>query len=152
MPRARSKVLVLGGGYVGLYVTWMLEKHTEVDLDITVIEPRAYMTYQPLLPEVAGGHVAPRNVTVDLRQGFQRATVLRARVTGLDSKRRTVTVETLEGETRRLDYDHVVVGMGAVSRVFPTPGLAERGIGFKSLEEAVGTRNQVLTNIARAAA
>ena len=70
MPRARSKILVLGGGYVGLYVTWTLEKHTEVDLDITVVEPRAYMTYQPLLPEVAGGHVDARNVTVDLRQAL----------------------------------------------------------------------------------
>ncbi|HEV7624823.1 MAG TPA: FAD-dependent oxidoreductase [Amnibacterium sp.] len=152
MPRSRSKVLVLGGGYVGLYVTWTLEKHTEVDLDITVVEPRAYMTYQPLLPEVAGGHVEPRNVTVDLRQAFSHASVLRGEVTGLDSRRRVATVRTVDGEERRLDYDHVVIGMGAVTRVFPTPGLAERGIGFKTVEEAVGTRNQVLLNVARAAA
>jgi NADH dehydrogenase len=143
---------VLGGGYVGLYVTWTLEKHTEVDLDITVVEPRAYMTYQPLLPEVAGGHVEPRNVTVDLRQAFSHASVLRGEVTGLDSRRRVATVRTVDGEERRLDYDHVVIGMGAVTRVFPTPGLAERGIGFKTVEEAVGTRNQVLLNVARAAA
>ncbi|MCU1473079.1 FAD-dependent oxidoreductase [Amnibacterium sp.] len=152
MPRSRSKVLVLGGGYVGLYVAWTLEKHTEVDLDITVVEPRAYMTYQPLLPEVAGGHVDPRNVTVDLRQAFSHAKLLRASVTGLDSQRRVVTVRTIGGEEQRLDYDHVVIGMGAVSRVFPTPGLAERGIGFKTIEEAVGTRNTVLENVARAAA
>ncbi|MDQ1531884.1 MAG: hypothetical protein QOE37_1989, partial [Microbacteriaceae bacterium] len=96
MPRPPQKILVLGGGYVGLYVTWMLEKHTEVPLDITVVEPRAYMTYQPLLPEVAGGHVEPRNITVDLRQVFDHATVVRGRVTGLDSKRRTVTVEAAD--------------------------------------------------------
>src|SRR4051794_1083506 len=152
MPRARSKVLVLGGGYVGLYVTWTLEKHTEVDLDITVVEPRAYMTYQPLLPEVAGGHVDPRNVTVDLRQAFTHAKVVRGSVTGLDSRRRVATVQTIDGQEQRLEYDHVVIGMGAVSRVFPTPGLAERGIGFKTIEEAVGTRNTVLENVARAAA
>ncbi|MGN6742771.1 MAG: NAD(P)/FAD-dependent oxidoreductase [Amnibacterium sp.] len=152
MPRARSKILVLGGGYVGLYVTWTLEKHTEVDLDITVVEPRAYMTYQPLLPEVAGGHVEPRNVTVDLRQAFSHAKVVRGSVTGLDSRRRFATVRTIDGDEQRLDYDHVVIGMGAVTRVFPTPGLAERGIGFKTIEEAVATRNQVLENVARAAA
>jgi NADH dehydrogenase len=152
MPRPQQKIVVLGGGYVGLYVTWTLEKHTEVNLDITVVEPRAYMTYQPLLPEVAGGHVDPRNVTVDLRQAFQHAEVVRGSVTGLDSKRQTVTVRTAAGEARTLDYDHVVLGMGAVTRVFPTPGLAERGIGFKTVEEAVGTRNQVLLNVARAAA
>jgi NADH dehydrogenase len=152
MPRARSKILVLGGGYVGLYVTWTLEKHTEVDLDITVVEPRAYMTYQPLLPEVAGGHVEPRNVTVDLRQAFSHAKVVRGYVTGLDSRRRFATVRTIDGDEQRIDYDHVVIGMGAVTRVFPTPGLAERGIGFKTIEEAVATRNQVLVNVARAAA
>ena len=152
MPRSLAKVLVLGGGYVGLYVTWTLEKHTEVDLDITVVEPRAYMTYQPLLPEVAGGHVEPRNVTVDLRQAFSHATVVRGEVTGLDSGPRFATVRTIDGDERRLDYDHVVIGMGAVTRVFPTPGLAERGIGFKTIEEAVATRNQVLVNVARAAA
>jgi NADH:ubiquinone reductase (H+-translocating) len=45
----------------------------------------------------------------------------------------------------------VVLAMGAVTRVFPTPGLAERGIGFKTIEEAVATRNRVLVNVARAA-
>jgi NADH dehydrogenase len=152
MPRSPQKILVLGGGYVGLYVTWVLEKHTEVPLDITVVEPRAYMTYQPLLPEVAGGHVEPRNITVDLRQVFDHATVVRGRVTGLDSARRTVTVLAADGDTRTLEYDHVVIGMGATSRVFPTPGLAERGIGFKTVEEAIGTRNLVLQNVAGAAA
>jgi NADH dehydrogenase len=152
MRRARSKVLMLGGGYVGLYVTWTLEKHTEVDLDITVVEPRAYMTYQPLLPEVAGGHIDPRNVTVDLRQAFRHAKVVQGSVTGLDSQQKVVTVRTVDGRDERLDYDHVVLGMGAVTRVFPTPGLAERGIGFKTMEEAVATRNQVLMNVARAAA
>ncbi|MDH2444757.1 FAD-dependent oxidoreductase [Amnibacterium sp. CER49] len=152
MPRPPQKILVLGGGYVGLYVTWTLEKHTEVPLEITVVEPRAYMTYQPLLPEVAGGHVEPRNVTVDLRQAFKHATVVRGSVTGLDSKRQFATVRTIDGQERRFDYDHVVLGMGAVSRVFPTPGLKERGIGFKTVEEAVGTRNRVLENVSRAAA
>jgi len=152
MPRSRSKILVLGGGYVGLYVTWTLERHTEVDLDITVVEPRAYMTYQPLLPEVAGGHVEPRNVTVDLRQAFSHATLVRGSLTGLDSRRRFATVRTIDGDERRIDYDHVVIGMGAVTRTFPTPGLAERGIGFKTIEEAIGTRNRVLENVARAAA
>lgn len=152
MASAPQKVLILGGGYVGLYVAWTLEKHTEVALDVTVIEPRAYMTYQPLLPEVAGGHIDPRNVTVDLRQALQHTNVVRGSVTGLDSKAKTVTVAPIEGGETVYDYDHVVVGLGAVSRTFPTPGLAEHGIGFKTVEEAAYTRNQVLLNVARAAA
>src|SRR3954454_1292978 len=151
MPRPTQKILVLGGGYAGVHVAWTLEKHTEVDLDITIVEPRGYMTYQALLPEVAGGHVDPRNVTVDLEQAFRYAKVLRASLTGLNSAERYATVHTIDGDERRLYYDHVVLAMGAVTRVFPTPGLAERGIGFKTIEEAVATRNQVLVNVARAA-
>ena len=82
MPIARQKIVILGGGYVGLYVAWTLEKHSELPLDVTLIEPRAYMTYQPLLPEVAGGHVSPRDVTVDLVQALPHTTVVRGSVTG----------------------------------------------------------------------
>lgn len=157
MPRTRSrtpkKVLILGGGYVGLYVAWGLERHQpETPMEITVVEPRAYMTYQPLLPEVAGGHVDPRNVTVDLRQALQHSTVLRGSLTGLDPTAKRATVSLLGGEERDLAYDHVVVAMGAVTRTSPTPGLAEYGIGFKTIEEAVWTRNRVLVNVAAAAA
>ncbi|WP_375400738.1 NAD(P)/FAD-dependent oxidoreductase [uncultured Amnibacterium sp.] len=157
MPRTRSrtpaKVLILGGGYVGLYVAWGLERHQpQTPMEITVVEPRAYMTYQPLLPEVAGGHVDPRNVTVDLRQALKYSTVLRGSVTGLDTAAKRATVSLVSGEEQELAYDHVVVAMGAVTRTFPTPGLADSGIGFKTVEEAVWTRNRVLVNVAAAAA
>ena len=151
MPQTQ-KIVILGGGYVGLYVAWTLEKHSELPLEVTLIEPRAYMTYQPLLPEVAGGHIDPRNVTVDLRQALKHTNVVRGSATALDSKAKTVTVAPVEGGEVEYEYDHVVVGLGAVSRTFPTPGLAEHGIGFKTIEEAAYTRNQVLLNVAKAAA
>lgn len=152
MAIAPQKIVILGGGYVGLYVAWTLEKHSELPLEVTLIEPRAYMTYQPLLPEVAGGHVSPRDVTVDLRQALAHTNVVRGSVTGLDSKSKTVTVAPIGGGETVYDYDHVVVGLGAVTRTFPTPGLAEHGVGFKTIEEAAHTRNTVLLNVARAAA
>ena len=51
-----TRILILGGGYVGLYTAWGLEKlRGATPIDVTVVEPNPYMTYQPLLPEVAGG-------------------------------------------------------------------------------------------------
>ncbi len=152
MAIAPQKIVILGGGYVGLYVAWTLEKHSELPLEVTLIEPRAYMTYQPLLPEVAGGHVNPRDVTVDLRQALKHTNVVRGSVTGLDSKAKTVTVAPAGGGEVVYDFDHAVVGLGAVTRTFPTPGLAEHGVGFKTVEEAAHTRNTVLLNVAKAAA
>lgn len=150
--RTKKRVLILGGGYVGLYVAWGLERHAELPIEVTVVEPRTYMTYQPLLPEVAGGHIEPRNVTVDLRQALQHTDVIRGKATGLDTTARTATIELISGETRTLRWDQVVIAMGAITRVFKTPGLAEQGIGFKTLDEAVYTRNKLLLNIAKAAA
>ncbi len=146
-------ILILGGGYVGLYTAWGLQKQLgSTPMRITVVEPNAYMTYQPLLPEVAGGQVEPRNVTVPLRRALGGATVVRGNLKSLDHNKKSATVTTADGQTSTLQYDHVVFALGAVTRVFPTPGLAENGVGFKTLEEAVYVRDRVLKQIAKAAA
>jgi NADH dehydrogenase len=151
MATRTPHVLIVGGGYVGLYAAWGLQKHASSGIRITVVEPNPYMTYQPLLPEVAGGQVEARNVTVQLRRALPKATVLRGELESLDVDAKTATVRDVQGASRRFDYDHVVVATGSVSRTFPTPGLAENGVGFKTLEEAVYVRDSVLDNIAAAA-
>lgn len=149
----KTRVLILGGGYVGLYTAWGLQKQlSAVPLDITVLEPNPYMTYQPLLPEVAGGHVDSGDVTVDLRRTLKKCRLIRGELTGLDSTAKTADVKSLDGEPETLEYDHVVFALGAVTRTFPTPGLEENGVGFKTIEEADYVRNKVLHNIALAAA
>lgn len=146
-------VLILGGGYVGLYTAWGLQRHLgTTPMRITVVDPNPYMTYQPLLPEVAGGQVEPRNVTVPLRRALGKSTVIRGSLQGLDHESRTATLSTVDGSTTTLTYDHVVFALGAVTRVFPTPGLREEGVGFKTLEEAVYLRDRVLEQVSRAAA
>ena len=147
-----TRILILGGGYVGLYTAWGLEKRRSLaPIDVTIVEPNPYMTYQPLLPEVAGGHVQPRHVTVPLISALKRTRVIRGSITGVSLEERTASVAALDGSTRTIPFDQVVFALGAVTRTFPTPGLAEHGIGFKTLEEAAHLRDRVIENIARAA-
>ncbi|WP_230673193.1 NAD(P)/FAD-dependent oxidoreductase [Rathayibacter sp. Leaf248] len=147
-----TRILILGGGYVGLYTAWGLEKRRGLaPIDVTVVEPNPYMTYQPLLPEVAGGHVQPRHVTVPLISALKRTRVIRGSITGVSLEERSAEVAALDGSTRTIAFDQVVFALGAVTRTFPTPGLAEHGIGFKTLEEAAHLRDRVIENIARAA-
>ena len=47
--------------------------------------------------------------------------------------------------------EHVVVALGAITRTFPTPGLEENAVGFKTIEETLYLRNRILDSIARAA-
>ncbi|MCU1542393.1 MAG: pyridine nucleotide-disulfide oxidoreductase [Microbacteriaceae bacterium] len=143
------RVLVLGGGYVGLYAASALEK--DPFTEVTVVEPNSHMTYYPLLPEVAGGHVDPRNVAVPLVSTLRRSTVVRGHVESVTTWDREARITLLDGTQRSMAFDQVVFALGAITRAFPTPGLAENGVGFKSVEEALYLRNRVIDSVAEAA-
>ncbi|NGN66263.1 NAD(P)/FAD-dependent oxidoreductase [Streptomyces sp. A7024] len=144
----RPRILVVGGGYVGLYAARrILKKMRYGEATVTVVDPRSYMTYQPFLPEAAAGSISPRHVVVPLRRVLPQAEVLTGRVTHIDQDRKVATVEPIVGESYEVPFDYLVVALGAVSRTFPIPGLAESGIGMKGVEEAIGLRNHVLEQL-----
>lgn len=149
---AKPHVLIIGGGYVGLYTAWGLTRAARRgEIDVTVVEPSQYMTYKPLLPEVAGGVTEARDVTVVLRQVLRRVSVVAGRLEALDCDERSATVRRINGTEAALSYDHVVLALGAVTHVIPTPGLEDVGIGFSTLEEAVYLRNHILDRVRWAA-
>ena len=145
-----TRVLILGGGYVGLYTALSLRKHAK-DVEITVLDRRPYMTYQPFLPEAAAGSIEARHVVVPLRRTLKGVKVVQAKATKISHRTKKVTAETDFGEKLTLEYDQLVVALGAIPRTLPIPGLAEMGLGFKWVEEAINLRNIVLGRIARAA-
>jgi NADH:ubiquinone reductase (H+-translocating) len=148
----RTRILVLGGGYVGMYTALRLQRRLRGDIkakrvEIVVVDPRSYMTYQPFLPEAAAGSVEPRHVVVPLRRVLKHCEVLTGRVTGLDHARRTARIEPMRGAAYELSYEVVVAAPGSVARTLPIPGLAEMGIGFKQVVEAIALRNQILEKL-----
>lgn len=141
----RPRILVVGGGYVGLYAAQrILKKMRYGEATVTVVDPRSYMTYQPFLPEAAAGSISPRHVVVPLRRVLPKAEIVNGRVTSLDHDRKVALVEPLAGESYEIGFDYVVIALGSISRTFPIPGLAENGIGLKTIEEAIALRNHVL--------
>ncbi|MGW0865808.1 NAD(P)/FAD-dependent oxidoreductase [Streptomyces sp. NPDC002611] len=154
MVKERARILVVGGGYVGMYTALRLQRRLKRELDrgeveITVVTPDPYMTYQPFLPEAAAGAISPRHVVVPLRRVLDRCRVVIGEATAVDHAKRTATISTLATEEegtggQRLAYDELVLAPGSVSRTLPVPGLADHGIGFKTVEEAIGLRNHVI--------
>jgi NADH dehydrogenase len=141
-------VLIVGGGYLGMYTAMRLEKKLGAgEARITVVDPNSYMTYQPFLPEIAAGSISPRNVVVPLRKVFKRVRVLNGYVVRIDHAARKVDFAPHVGDRREIAYDHIVMAAGAVSRTLPIPGLAENGIGIKTVEEAAYLRNHVLDQL-----
>jgi NADH:quinone reductase (non-electrogenic) len=142
---ARGGTLVLGGGFAGSYVARFLGKR-----GATVVSPDNYMTYTPLLPEAGAGSIEPRHVVVPIRQMCPHAELVLGRATAIDEQRRAVVADTLAG-TLELTYERLVVALGAVTRSLPIPGLAEHGVGFKDLADAIALRNRLLQQLERAA-
>ncbi|MGY1621951.1 NAD(P)/FAD-dependent oxidoreductase [Geodermatophilus sp. SYSU D00965] len=144
----RPVVLVVGGGYVGLYTALRLQKRlSRGRAEIVVVDPQPHMTYQPFLPEAAAGSVEPRHVVVPLRRTLPRCRVITGAVTSLTHADRRASIAPIEGEPFELSYDVLVMAAGSVARTLPIPGLAEHGIGFKNVGEAIYLRNHVLARL-----
>ncbi|PJI94139.1 NAD(P)/FAD-dependent oxidoreductase [Luteimicrobium subarcticum] len=142
------RILVLGGGSVGLYAARRLRKRLgRGEARITIVDTNPYLTYAPFLPEAAAGSIESRYVVAPLRKALPGVEVVEGKVTSISHADKSVTVEPEEGEPFRLTYDQVVVALGSVARLLPIPGLAEQGIGLKTVEEAIAVRNHVLNRI-----
>lgn len=139
-------VLILGGGFAGGYVGRLVGRR-----GCTIVSPENFMLFTPMLPEAASGTLEPRHVVVPLRMMCPHAELLLGRAVGLDEASRTVTVEASEGARHDIHYDHLVLALGSISRTLPVPGLAEFGLGFKDLADAIHLRNHVLRELEAAA-
>ncbi|NSC22536.1 NAD(P)/FAD-dependent oxidoreductase [Streptomyces albus subsp. chlorinus] len=136
------------------------------EITVTILDPDPYMTYQPFLPEAAAGSISPRHVVVPLRRVLPHCQVIVGEARSIDHERRVAHITTLataeadaaraaqappgrrpEPRTLELPYTELVLAPGSVSRTLPVPGLAEHGIGFKTVEEAIGLRNHVLEQL-----
>ena len=143
---ASGGTLVLGGGFAGSYVARLLGRR-----GATIVSLENFMLYTPMLPEAASGTLEPRHVVVPLRMMCPHAELLLARIVGLDEAEQLVQVESAIG-AYAIRYRQLVVALGAISRTLPVPGLAEHGIGFKDLADAIHLRNRALQQLEAAAA
>ncbi len=143
-----ARIVIVGGGYVGMYAALHLRRKLRKDeAEIYVIDPKSYMTYQPFLPEAAAGNLAERHVVAPLRQVLRGVHILNGHVTRISHAGRYIDFRPLAGESQRIRYDVIVVAPGSISRTLPIDGLADRGIGFKTVGEAIYLRNHVLTQL-----
>ncbi|MEO6821149.1 MAG: NAD(P)/FAD-dependent oxidoreductase [Candidatus Nanopelagicales bacterium] len=142
---SRARILIVGGGFVGLYTALRLQRKLKPgEAEVTIVDPHSYMTYHPFLPEAGAGSIQPRHTVVPLRQTLRDTEIVTAWVTGIDHERRVATLAPLAGESYPLHYDVLVVALGSVPRTLPIPGLADWAMSFKNVEEAIALRNRVL--------
>jgi NADH dehydrogenase len=141
-------VVIAGGGFGGLYAARRLERVLpHQSARVTLVTAENFLLYTPLLPGAAAGTLEPRHVVIPVREELSRTEIVLGRVTGLDPDGATLRVRSAEGSDKEIGYDQLVISLGSVSRVPPIPGLAEHGVGFKTLAEAIALRNRVVMNL-----
>jgi NADH dehydrogenase FAD-containing subunit len=143
---AKGGTLILGGGFAGSYVGRLLGKRSA-----TIVSEENFMLYTPMLPEAASGSLEPRHVVVPLRMMCPHSELILGRLTALDPEQRMATIEA-GTETIAVRYEQAVLALGSFPRALPVPGLAEHGLGFKDLADAIYLRNHVLRQLEAAAA
>jgi NADH dehydrogenase len=144
---APRHILVVGAGFAGLYAAMGLQDVVAAGHRVTVINEESFFQYQPFLPEVASGTIDPRAAVVPLRRVLKHCRLVIGEVTRVDHAGREAHVRTSSGDERAIAYDILVLAPGSRSRVLPVPGLAEHGIGFKTVQEAIYLRNHVLAQL-----
>jgi NADH:ubiquinone reductase (H+-translocating) len=144
--KARGGVLVIGGGFAGSYVARLLGKR-----GATIVSPENFMLYTPMLPEAASGTLEPRHTVVPIRMMCRHAEFVLGMAVAHDKPGNRVQVQT-EESLFWIGYEQLVVATGAIARTLPIPGLAEHGLGFKNLADAIQLRNHVLRRLEAASA
>ncbi|HUQ94982.1 MAG TPA: NAD(P)/FAD-dependent oxidoreductase [Bryobacteraceae bacterium] len=139
MSSGRHRVVIVGGGFGGLYAAKALRK---APVHVTVIDRRNFHLFQPLLYQVATGGLSPADVAAPLRSTLRKqgnTDVLMADVIDIDVERRRVILEKREEE-----YDSLILATGATHSYFGHPEWESVAPGLKSLEDATEIRRRLL--------
>jgi NADH dehydrogenase len=146
MMAQQHRVLIIGGGYGGLYAARALARR---DVEVTLVDRRNHHLFSPLLYQVATGALSPSDIAQPLRlilRKQQNVRVLLGEAIGIDPDARTVRLD----DGSDLPYDSLIVATGTKHSYFGNDDWAEHAPGIKTLEDALQMRARILDAFERA--
>lgn len=158
-PRARRpeaprhRVLVLGGGFGGVYTALELEKLFEFDdsVAITLVNRENFFLFTPMLHEVAASDLDLTNIVSPIRKLLARTDFFEGDAVAIDLAARSVRLRHGgDGHEHDFAYDALVIALGSVTNFFGLPGLEARALTMKSLADALALRNRMIAHLEQA--
>jgi NADH:quinone reductase (non-electrogenic) len=152
MTTGKKQILVLGGGFGGIYAARHLEKVLKPDeASVRLVNRENYWVYQPMLPEVISSSIGLTDVVSPIRRLCPRTDLVMREVESIDLSKRVVTVSP-GFRPRRLElaYDCLVIALGSVTDFHSMPGMLENAIPFRTLADALALRNHVIRTLEEA--
>ncbi len=143
---ATKQILILGGGFGGVYTAMQLEKMLlPGEASIWLVNTENYFVYQPMLPEVISGSLAITDIVSPIRRLCPRTQLVMREAEHIDLQERTVTVSRgFRPRQMELPYDYLVVALGAVTNFYGMPGMVKHAMAFRTLSHALALRNHVI--------
>src|SRR5215467_14760745 len=151
-----TRILILGGGFGGVYTAMALEWLLRHDLrrgavEIALINRENYMVFQPMLPEVISGSIGLVDTITSIRRLCPNTNLYTRQIEEVDLQhRRVIAAAGLGTRPCEIKYDHLVIALGNVTSPADLPGLAEHALPFKYLGDALAIRNRVIHTLEEA--
>jgi NADH:ubiquinone reductase (H+-translocating) len=148
----RKKIVIVGGGFGGVYAALELDKwlFRHPDVDVTIVNRDNFFLFTPMLHEVAASDLDITNIVSPVRKLVSNVDFFDGDVEKVDLHARTVTVSHGDGHTHAMPYDHLILAPGSVTNFFGLPGLEEGAITMKSLGDAITLRNRLIEQLEEA--
>lgn len=150
----RKRIVILGGGFAGVYTAMHLEKtlRRRDDFEILLINKENYFVFQPMLAEVVSGSVGILDTVSPIRRMLPRTDLHVRDIESIDTKNQTITTTPgFRQQPNVIHYDHLVLALGNVTDFRGLRGLPEHAIPFKNLGDALYIRNHVIHVLEEAA-
>src|SRR5580700_5906481 len=146
MSAPPKRIVILGGGFAGVYTARYLEKLLRPEeADITLVNRENYWVYQPMLSEVISGSIGLANVVSPIRRLCPRTNLVTREIEDIDLVNKVVTVSPgFRPRQLKLHYDYLVIALGNVTNFYGMPGMIENAKPFRTLADALSLRNHVL--------
>lgn len=152
MPKQR--VIILGGGFAGVYTAIHLERllRRRNDVEVVLVSRENYLVFQPMLAEVISGNLGILDTVAPIRRLLPRTRLFTREVRRIDAEARTVTLSPgFEPVETVLSWDHLVVALGNVTDFRKMPGLHDHAMPFKNLGDALRLRDHLIHVLGEAA-
>jgi len=143
----KKKIVVLGGGYGGVECTRKLEKYFEKDdsVEIILISEDNFLLFTPMLPQVAAGMLATRDIVMPIRTIIKKTTFYEGRIKNIDPYGKIVNLwGTDEKRGISIHYDFLVVSLGSETNFFGMSDVEKHAYTIKNLNDAMTIRNRVI--------
>jgi NADH:ubiquinone reductase (H+-translocating) len=152
-PIETKRVLILGGGFGGIYAALELEKTVarQRGLEVVLVTRDNYFLFTPMLAEVAAGQLELSTIINPLRRLLKGVKSFVGSIQAIDLDARRVTVShASDGHTHQLPYDQLIIALGTRTNYFNLMGVEDSCFNIKTLSDAVALRNQLITQLEEA--